>query len=147
MPCVLTSRNPSVRTNASNKQRLRSAGNNDRRSNKTLFQRALRRRKCRGIVRNYIFRIPFRENTLAFLLMSNRRLNSVHRKSASTRGHLRQYHVSIFVMKNLDPRFDYIFCHEYLLYKLSLCTVNSTPSPAVHSFTKLAENAQSPHRG
>ena len=68
--------------------------------------------ECGGIVGNYIFRIPFRENTLAFLLMSNRRLNSVHRKSASTRGHLRQYHVSIFVMKNLDPRFDYIFCHK-----------------------------------
>ena len=61
MPCAQTSRNPSVRTNTSNEQRLCSAGNNDRRSNKTLFQRAPRRRgcgincECGGIVRNYIF--------------------------------------------------------------------------------------------
>ena len=60
----------------------------------------------------------FRENTLTFLLMSNRRFNSVLRKSANTRGHLRQYPVSNFVMKNVDAisfhqilRFDYNFRH------------------------------------
>ena len=31
--------------------------------------------ECGGIVRNYIFRISFHKNTLAFLLLCNRRLN------------------------------------------------------------------------
>ena len=97
----------------------------------------------------------------------------LHRKSANTRGHLRQYPVSNSVMKNLYaitfrqiPLFDYNFCHKQIAHhepslsstsfissttKLFLYTVNCTPSPAtwltsVHSLTKLAENAQSPQQ-
>ena len=127
-------------------------------SNKTLWECTLWHHccgliyECGGIVRNIFFQIFFHTNTVTFLLLCNRRLNFF---TESLLGAWLWPNSIIISVINNCARWDlsstsFIFSTT----TLSLCTVNSHllqqcnfKLTSGHSLTKLAENAQSLHRG